>query len=425
MALDTSIALRNQILYSVFVRQYSAEGTFDAVRRDVGRIRALGTDIVWLLPVYPLGEAKRKGTLGSPYAIRDYRAVNPEFGTLADFRALVDAIHAEGMKCMLDVVYNHTSPDSVLARTHPEWFYHRPDGSFGNKNGDWTDIIDLDYTHPALWDYQIETLKQWAALVDGFRCDAAPLVPLAFWLRARREVEAVRPGCLWLAESVEPAYIAANRAQGIPCLSDGELYGAFDVTYDYDIYYDFLHCLTGEDTLAHYAAALTRQETAYPENYVKLRCLENHDRPRLAALVPDARARRCWTAFLYFCKGLVMLYNGQEASAAVRPGLFDPDPVDWTGEDLSPMLRRLAQLRRDPLLAQGSFSVREAGRGVLLALYESAGRRAAGVFPVASAAGAVRVPLPDGRYENHVDGRAVRVENGLLCCAGEPAVIFC
>lgn len=159
MALDTKKDLRNMVIYSIFVRQYSEEGTFEAVRKDLKRIRSLGTDIIWLMPIHPIGEKNRKGSLGSPYAIRDYRAVNPDLGTMDDFKNLVADIHALGMKCIIDVVYNHTSPDSVLASEHPEWFYHKSDGSFGNRIGDWTDIIDLDYTKLPLWDYQIETLN--------------------------------------------------------------------------------------------------------------------------------------------------------------------------------------------------------------------------------------------------------------------------
>ena len=199
MAVDTPLSLRSQVIYSVFVRNHTPEGTFRAVIPDLPRIRALGTDIVWLLPIHPIGEKARKGTLGSPYANRDYRSVNPEYGTREDFLALADAVHAQGMKLMIDVVYNHTSPDSVLWETHPEFFYKKPDGQPGNHVGDWTDIIDLDYSVPALWDYQIETLKSWARIVDGFRCDVASFVPVEFWLRARREIAAFKPDFLWLA----------------------------------------------------------------------------------------------------------------------------------------------------------------------------------------------------------------------------------
>ena len=422
MAVDTAKSLRSQVMYSVFVRNYSPEGTFDALRADLPRLRALGVDVIWLLPIHPIGLAQRKGTLGSPYAIRDYRAVNPEYGTLADFIALTGAVHALGMRVIIDVVYNHTSPDSVLAQAHPEWFYRRPDGSFGNRVGDWTDIVDLDYGQDGLWDYQIETLKYWAQYVDGFRCDVAPLVPLAFWQRARREVAAVRADCLWLAESVEPAFVAYARSRGMVGLSDSEIFQAFDVAYDYDVYPDFLRAATGEAPLAGYIAALNRQEGIYPDNYVKLRFLENHDRPRAAHLFADARLRRNWTAFQFFQKGMPLIYNGQEASCAHRPGLFDADRIDWSGEDVSDALRRLGALKRHPLMADGDWSAKVVGADRVLAKVERSGRRLLGAFWLGGETAPVAVDLPDGEYENLASGRAARVECGLLA-GGEPVIV--
>lgn len=424
MAKNTPKEYRGLIFYSVFVRNHTPEGTFEGVRRDLDRIRGLGTDVVWLMPIHPIGERRRKGTLGSPYAIRDYRAVNPEFGTLDDFKRLVDDIHARGMRCVIDVVYNHTSPDSVLSKEHPEWFYHRTDGSFGNRVGDWYDVIDLDYSNPGLWDYQIDTLKYWAALVDGFRCDVAPLVPLDFWLRARREVEAVRPGCLWLAESVEPGFIAWCRSQGMTALSDSELYQAFDLCYDYDIVDDWRAYLAGKCPLERYAEAVQRQETVYPDNYVKLRCLENHDNPRAAFAIPDDRARRNWTAFLYFQKGAALLYGGQEVSAAHRPDLFDRDPVAWSGgEDISPRLRRLAELKRDPILADSGYTVRALAHDVLYAVHRARTGTLAGVFSMRGEPVLAEVDVPDGLYPNLADGETVEVYGGKVSCKGEPVIL--
>ncbi len=424
MAGTTPRSYRDLIFYSVFVRDHTPEGTFEGVRRDLDRIKSLGTDVVWLMPIHPIGEKCRKGTLGSPYAIRDYRAVNPEYGTLDDFKRLVDDIHARDMRCIIDVVYNHTSPDSVLAGEHPEWFYHKPDGSFGNRVGDWSDVIDLDYGQPGLWDYQIDTLKYWAGMVDGFRCDVAPLVPLDFWLRARAEVETVRPGCLWLAESVEPGFIAWCRGQGMTALSDSELYRAFDMCYDYDIVDDWRDCLAGKAPLSRYAEAVSRQETVYPDNYVKLRFLENHDNPRAAFAIPDARARRNWTAFLYFQKGATLLYGGQEVSAAHRPGLFDRDPVDWSGgEDISSALRRLAELKGDPILTDSSYSVKALARDVLYAVHRAKAGTLAGVFSTRGEPALVEVDVPDGRYTNLADGETVEVYGGKVSCAGEPVIL--
>ena len=260
MAKQTSKSLRNMVMYQVFIRNFSEDGSFNSVKEKLSDIKALGTDIIWFMPIHPIGKLKRKGTLGSPYAISDYRAVNPEFGSIGEFKELVDAIHEQGMKCIIDVVYNHTSPDSVLSKMHPGWFFHKEDGGFGNRVGDWTDIIDLDYNNRDLWRYQIDTLKMWARLVDGFRCDVAPLIPLEFWMQARKEVEEVRPDCIWLSESVEPGFITYMRGRGMTALSDSEIYQAFDLCYDYDVYAAWKGCLSGDGTLAQYAEAVNRQE---------------------------------------------------------------------------------------------------------------------------------------------------------------------
>ncbi len=425
MAKDTPVTLRNKVIYSVFVRNFSPEGNFEGVRRSLDRIAALGTDIVWLMPIHPVGEASRKGSLGSPYAIRDYRAVNPEYGTMEDFRRLVDGIHALGMKCIIDVVYNHTSPDSVLAHEHPEWFFHGADGAPGRHVADWSDIVDLDYaSSPALWDYQIDTLKMWAEIVDGFRCDVAPMVPLDFWLRARREVAGVRPGCIWLAESVEPHFIAYNRSNGTACLSDSELYQAFDLCYDYDTANDFIAALRDSSKLPAYASALNAQEGIYPANYVKLRFLENHDRPRAAFLIPDGRALESWTAFLYFQRGAALVYAGQERAAKHLPSLFERDTIDLEhGPDLSPLMARLAEIKRDRIFAEGSYSVAAHPCGALTASYTLPGRRVFGLFPAGGRAALVESGLPDGQYADLITGETVEVCFGMVGTGGRPVII--
>ena len=423
MAENTERTWRNQVIYSIFVRNHTTEGTFEGVRRDLPRIRGLGVDVIWLLPIHPIGEKARKGVLGSPYAIRDYRAVNPEYGTLDDFRRMVDEAHRLGMRCVIDVVYNHTSPDSVLAAEHPEWFYHKEDGSFGNRVGDWSDIIDLDYTDRGLWAYQIETLKYWASMVDGFRCDVAPLVPLGFWREARAAVESFRPGCLWLAETVDPDFISALRAEGFGCLSDCQTYEAFDICYDYDIYPVFRDYLDGAVPLARYAEAVNRQEVTYPANYSKLRFLENHDQARAAFLVPDGPSLLNWTAFSFFQKGTGFIYAGQEAGCAHLPNLFYKDPVDWTGPDRSEQFRRLCALKKHPLMADSAYTVQALPGDVLYAVHRKGGRRLAGVFSVRGGKALVRVDVPDGWYENLFDGGRVEVKDARVSCRGVPVII--
>ena len=260
MARQTNTRLREKVIYSVFVRNHTKEGTFQALEGDLDRLAALGTDIIWLMPIHPIGEAGRKGTLGSPYAIRDFRGINPEYGTLGDFMHLVGEIHKRGMKCIIDVVYNHTSPDSILATGHPEFFLRDEAGNPTRKVADWSDVVDLDYSNRELWKYQIETLKIWAEIVDGFRCDVASAVPLAFWREAREQVERVRPGCIWLAESVHAAHTMAMRRAGYYCAADTELYDAFDITYDYDIWPYFEGCFQPTGTLREYTPLVNFQE---------------------------------------------------------------------------------------------------------------------------------------------------------------------
>ena len=424
MAKSTDKSRRNQIMYSVFVRNHSPEGSFAGVRRDLDRIKALGTDIIWLMPIHPIGEKARKGDLGSPYAIRDYRAVNPEYGTLEDLKALVDDIHRRNMKCVIDVVYNHTSPDSRLAEQHPEWFWRKPDGSFGNRVGDWYDVIDLCYDRRELWDYQIETLRQWAAIVDGFRCDVAPLVPLEFWLRAREAVEKVRPGCLWLAESAEPPFISEGRASGLNVLSDSEIFQAFDVSYEYDIFQLFRDYLAGKIPLARYAEAVNRQEYIYPANYVKLRYLENHDTPRAAFVIPGETALINWTSFLYFQKGMTLLYAGQEICAAHRPSLFDRDPIRWEGgRDLSGLMRKLGEIKKHPILTDSRYEVRALPHEILYAAHSKGKEQLVGVFSLRGEDALVQVQVPDGRYVNLIDQTSVEVCEGKLPCKGRPIIV--
>ena len=454
MAINTSKELRSQLIYSVFVRNYSEEGRFEAVSRDLERIKALGTDIIWLMPVHPIGKTRRKGSLGSPYAIQDYRSINPEYGTMEDFVSLTDSIHRMGMKVIIDVVYNHTSPDSVLAKEHPNWFYRKQDGSFGNKTGDWWDVIDLDYCNHELWDYQIDTLCMWAKYVDGFRCDVASLVPLEFWQRARVEVARIRPDTIWLAESVHGSFLVNNRSRGIPAWSDSELYQAFDMEYDYDIYDWYLGYLEGKNSLWDYCLHVNLQEQIYPGNYIKTRYLENHDQPRAHFLIPDELCLRNWTAFLFFQKGSTLLYAGQERGCTHCPDLFDKDPVIWHGHgvdgselDLSPVIRRLADMKKDPLFTDSTYQLNVLQDDTIIGIHTANvwnpdsslafdGAVKIGIFPMKGQSMVINLSdirvksgqflnslIPDGVYENIVDGSNIEICRGRVYTDGR-AIIF-
>ena len=423
MARETSLELRNSILYSVYVRNHTPEGNFRALEADLPRICALGVDVIWLMPIHPIGVKGRKGTLGSPYANRDYRSVHPDYGSLEDFRHLVEAIHDWGMKCIIDVVYNHTAPDSTLRREHPEFFYRDEQGNFGNRFGDWADVIDLDYRVQALWAYQIESLKYWACMVDGFRCDVASLVPVEFWKAAREACEQVHPGMLWLAETVHTSFNCGARRAGLPICTDSEAYAAFDMEYDYDIRERLDAYWAGERPLHEWIDALNAQEAIYPANYIKLRCLENHDQPRIAHRYDDPRTLENWHAFLYFQKGATLLYGGEERCDAHQPSLFDRDPVNWSGRDISALLTRLAEIKRGHLPVDGWFSAEADDiHHAVVALRGGTGGPVAGVFSLRGRPLNLHTALPDGCYGDLISGEAVRISEGRLQTDGRPLI---
>ena len=187
---------RSATIYQINTRQFTAEGTFRAAEAQLPRLKELGVGILWLMPIHPIGQEQRKGSLGSPYAVADYLAVNPEFGTLADFKHFLAAAHQLGLHVILDWVGNHTAWDNVLVKRHPDWYDHDEHGRMRPTPWyDWEDIIDLDYSRPELRRYMTESLLFWVrdVGVDGFRADAAGLSPLDFWEQAARELRAVKP----------------------------------------------------------------------------------------------------------------------------------------------------------------------------------------------------------------------------------------
>ncbi len=425
MASNSDIQLRNDVIYSIYVRNHTPEGTFNAIHTDLDRIKTLGTDIIWFMPIHPIGVKGKKGSLGCPYANRDYRTVNPEYGTLEDFKSLVSAIHERGMKCIIDVVYNHTSPDATLVTEHPEFYYRKPDGSMGNHVGDWTDVVDLDYNCKALWDYQIESLTMWAEIVDGFRCDVASFVPVEFWMKAREACAKVNPDCIWLAETVHSSFNLFHRQNGLNCVNDYDMFSAFDMEYDYDVREVFDRYLKGECRLSNYIDALNFQECLYPANYNKMRCLENHDQPRICSFVKDEKSLENFTAFLYFLKGTTLLYAGQEFKNSHVPSLFEKDLIEWdASRDISPLLKKLYCIKKCLLSCEDYFrgtSMDDADIAILER--DDNVSKKLGIFSLKGKAAEVPVTFPDGTYTNRINGNPVKIKNGKLACDGDPIIL--
>ncbi len=419
-----NISLRGKIIYSVYLRNHTAEGTFAGLEKDLDRIKALGTDIIWLLPLHPIGQLNKKGQLGCPYSISDYRAINPEYGTEDDLKHLVDEIHARSMICIIDVVYNHTSHDSVLFRNHPEYFYRKEDGSFGNRYGDWTDVLDLDYSNRELWDYQIETLVKWAHIVDGFRCDVASCVPAEFWENAVEAVAKVNPDAIWLAESVYAGHVQFARECGYPVATDTDLYSAFDMEYPYDVQDYFDRYSEGKGKLSQYIAMLNYQEHIYPSDYIKIRFLENHDTPRASHRFPDTGIMLNWLAFVYFQKGTTMLYGGQEWQNQEYCTLFDKAVFTRdSGKDISAQIIKLGEIKKSLFPTDADFSAEaDDSTGTVTAYLTNRECRIAGVFCLEGKKCDAEVNVPDGEYINQITGEKVSVKNTLLKTDGKPVI---
>jgi glycosidase len=423
MATDTPSNFRNLVFYEIYVRNHGVSGTFADVEKDLPRLHTLGVDVLWFMPIHPIGEVDKKGSLGCPYSVRDYREVNPEYGTKEDFRRLVKVVHERGMKVMMDVVFNHSAHDAVMLKTHPEFFHQAEDGTPVTRVPEWSDVIDLKYPNPELSDTLIETLLGWVELgVDGFRCDVASLVPLEFWQRARNEVAKVKPGVLWLAESVHASFVGSRRSNGLTGLSDGELYAAFDFTYDYDIWPIWQLAVQGKVPVRRYIEMLRYQECIYPETYIKLRCVENHDQARIMRLAPSRAQAMAWTAFEAFNRGPFLIYGGQESGTKHTPSLFDIDKVDWGDYSLQPFITRLTKLKKDPAQVEGKFVVIQADPAIQ-AVWEYPEKNLYGLFNTSGKSGFIMVSLPDGTYRDILNDGQVTVRGGKMMLPEAAAIV--
>ncbi len=431
MANDTNVLLRNKLVYQVFPRNHTKSGTFNELVGDLDRIKELGVDYIYLLPIHEIGMLNKKGNLGSPYSIKDYYTINPEYGTMVDFKNLIKEIHSRDMKIIIDIVFNHTSHDSVMLDKY-EHLYFKRDGKLANRVGDWWDITDLDYKNIELYDIMIDILKYFTNIgVDGYRCDVASLLPLDFWLKARREIKEINSDSVLIAESVHAGFITSLRNEGIDALSDSEVFQAFDVCYDYDIHDKFMGQFTNDNAIKVWVDALKFQETIYPNNFVKLRNLENHDQPRINSLVNDDFTLRNYTALNCFLKGMTMIYAGQEARARKRPDLFDTDKVDWSeldnSKDIQSIISTIIRLKKsDNIFIDGIYEYKDTKYdGLVHIVYRNCKYKYHGIFNLKSVSGQHYVgvgELPRSAAVNILDGKEIEFLYGNLIIQREPVI---
>ena len=427
MSINTKENLRNVFIYQVYSRNHNVTGSFIEFIKDLDRIQKMGVDIVYLLPIHKIGQKQKKGNLGCPYSIQDYRSINPEYGTLEDFLTLVSEIHNRDMKVMIDVVYNHTSHDSALLEEHKEYFYKNDLGELANKVGDWWDITDLDYANnPELKEELIETLIYWINLgVDGFRWDVASLLPLDFLTEAHERVLQVNKDTIFLSESVHGGFLRHLRSKNVKAISESQIYQVFDMAYDYDIHPYFEGYLKGEVPFKRYLEELIRQEEIYPDNYIKMRNLENHDFGRFAPMVNnDIDLINNWIAQVFFSKGSTMIYAGQERCDNNQPSLFDIDKVNWDGKDITPLITKCAGIVKDSIFAYGHYDIKITEKDVFYADFSVDNKKILGLFNLGKESGSLKLNIPDGKYVNLLNEKEVEIVDSKIKLSLEPVIFW-
>ncbi|MBI2427384.1 MAG: alpha-glucosidase C-terminal domain-containing protein [Ignavibacteriales bacterium] len=337
--------VKSGIIYEVYTRAFSKEGNFAGVEKRLPELKKLGVSILWIMPIHPVGVEKRKGTLGSPYSIQDYYGVNPEFGTLDDFKQLVNKSHELGFKIVIDLVANHTAWDSKMINEHPEWFTKDTSGNFVPPVADWSDVVDLNYDNKDLRAYMIEMMKYWVQDVgiDGFRCDVSEMVPTDFWNEARAALDSIKP-VFMLSEGM----YAEHHLK------------AFDATYGWNSYHTMAQIFKGEKPASEMDSVLIRESMAYPKGSLRMRFSSNHDEN--AWDMPDVEkfgkeGVKLAAVLTNTFPGIPLLYNGQEVGNNVKLGLFEKFEIDWKkGKEWTEFYKKVYTIRRsNPSLATGDY----------------------------------------------------------------------
>ena len=312
--------VRDAVIYEVYVRDFSREGSFTALEKRLPELKQLGVTVLWLMPIHPVGTIRRKGSLGSPYSVRDYYAVNPEFGTLDDFKALVAAAHREGMKIIIDLVANHTAWDNALMTEHPDWYTRDGSGKAIPPVPDWGDVADLNYDKPGLRTWMTEMMLYWVRDIgiDGFRCDVAEMVPHDFWVASSAELRRIKP-IMMIAEGATPDLHVE----------------AFDLTYAWNSYDILPRLLDGSAPARDLTEALRREKFLYPAGALRMRFTTNHDKNSYdapAVLRYGVDAAKAMAVLLHTLPGVPMIYNGQEVGSNKYLSLFEKENIDWSSD---------------------------------------------------------------------------------------------
>jgi len=403
--------VKNATLYELNIRQFSEDGSFKAVEKELPRLKKLGIDIIWLMPVQPIGVKNRKGTLGSYYSVKDYLGINPEFGTEEDFRQLVEAIHAHGMHVILDWVANHSSWDNALVEDHPDWYMKSRDGKFQSTPWrDYDDIIDFDYREPEMRKYMTDALKFWVKEfdIDGYRCDVASFVPIDFWENARTELEEIKP-VFMLAEA-----------------EDKELHrNAFDATYNWTLWNMLHQVAAGEKSAKNLGEEYIAEHVSiFPKEGIRLNFIDNHDKNSWEGdqFTNFGDALKPAIVFSVLMDGMPLLYSGQEAGLERSLAFFEKDPIVWKDHEIGALYAVLFELKhQNQALWNGKFGgeiirlMNDRLDEVLSFSREKNGDKVLGVINFSGATVSVNVDtsIDAGIYQNLLTGEDYTISEKL------------
>ena len=322
----------NKTIYEVNLRQYTEEGTFKAFENHLPRLKELGVDILWLMPIHPIGELNRKGSLGSYYSVKDYLEINPEFGNKSDFKNLVDKIHALGMYVIIDWVANHTAWDHPWTKSNPDFYTKDKNGNFIPPVDDWSDVIDLNYDNKTLWQEMINALKYWVKEfnIDGYRCDVAGMVPVEFWIEARKQLDEIKP-VFMLAEWDTP-----------------EMHKAFDMTYDWESHKLMNRIAKGENNVLDLIKHLKSDRERYPSTAFRMQFTDNHDENSWNGTVFErlGDAAEAFAVLTFLIPDMPLIYNGQEAGLNKRLSFFEKDQIEWKNHKFFNLYKSLCDLKK-------------------------------------------------------------------------------
>ena len=428
MAKTTSKDYRNKIIYQIFPRQYSASHSLNGVTSDLERIKSLGVDIIYLMPIHPIGEVDRKGSMGSPYSIKDYRAIDKNLGSVHDLIELINKTHKLGMKIILDVVFNHTSKDSLLSKMEPSWFYQNENGEFKNRVGDWSDITDLKFNDEHLYLYLIETLKMYVSLgIDGFRFDVCSLIPYSFFEIALPVLKNINKDLFFFGESVHLGFAKYLRDLGYEVSSEGELYNLFDCLYEYDSY-DYLEkYMKGECSISLYLNKVLEQEVIFPSNYVKARYIENHDFGSANGYLNDGIRTKNLLVLSYFVRGMSFLYNGIETLTKKRPNLFEIDEIDWSEYNtlnIVDLIKKLNQIKKHHLFKDGAWSYKLINEEVVILSFEDLNEKILAICNLNHFKDSIYIEeINDGEYLDLISDSPISISNHLYKITDDPVII--